>query len=258
MPSRTYQQPHTSLMTPTTTSAHKDVRDDVTIRVTCRSTTLQMITRCGGDSNIDGGLAVRQRGRLERSRRDKRHCWRVGSQERQPDSRWMFLQYSYWNWSMYVLTFCIRVEGKWLVCGLKTSAYYTNDYLPKPTPEPTSLRCVSLNTYSAISIRLWWHYLWTISNLLQRYLFVYIQPWFNTTHVRMAIWCYLLLGEFRSFAKIESTNHLNFWVPNMLESSVMHDSVMRFPSEFSLTMKLGQHIILCRRLFNMYRRLRVS
>jgi len=38
-------------------------------------------------------------------------------------------------------------------------------------------------------------------------------------------------------------------VPDVLESSVMHDGVLRFPSGLSLTIKLEQQIVLCRRFF---------
>ena len=84
IPSLCHPEPTDSLihlLTPTTISAR-----DVSDHVTRSSTTLQMVTRCGGDGNIDGGSAARQRGRFERLRRDKRHCWRVGSQEELRDS----------------------------------------------------------------------------------------------------------------------------------------------------------------------------
>jgi hypothetical protein len=71
VPSRTYGQPHTYLITPTTTSAREDVKDDAKMRLTRSSNTLHTVTRSGGDCNIDEGSTVRQWWILERSRRDK-------------------------------------------------------------------------------------------------------------------------------------------------------------------------------------------
>jgi len=56
--SRTYRRPHTSLITPTTSSAREYIRNDVKMRVTRSSTAFQN-TRCGGTCNIDEDLVIR-------------------------------------------------------------------------------------------------------------------------------------------------------------------------------------------------------